>query len=77
MLLPQSPISGRRHPGSQPSLEEAREAASRIVKDVTRVSEIVSRIRVLFKKGTAQRELVDVNQIIREMVALRRSEAMR
>jgi C4-dicarboxylate-specific signal transduction histidine kinase len=34
-----------------PDLEEAREAALRIVKDVTRASEIVSRIRVLFKKG--------------------------
>jgi C4-dicarboxylate-specific signal transduction histidine kinase len=59
----------------QPDLEEAREAASRIVKDVTRASEIVSRIRVLFKKGTAQREWVDMNRIIREMVALTRTEA--
>src|ERR1700704_3023569 len=59
----------------QPDLEEAREAASRIVKDVTRASEIVSRIRVLFKKGTTQRELVDINGVIREMVALTRSEA--
>jgi C4-dicarboxylate-specific signal transduction histidine kinase len=59
----------------EPDLEEAREAALRVVKDVTRASEIVSRIRVLFKKGTAQRELVDVNRVIREMVALTRSEA--
>jgi C4-dicarboxylate-specific signal transduction histidine kinase len=58
-----------------PDLEEAREAALRIVKDVTRASEIVSRIRVLFKKGTPQRELVAVNQIIREMVTPMRSEA--
>src|SRR5712671_3427882 len=42
----------------QPDLEEAREAAARVVKDVTRASEIVSRVRVLFKKGTAQRELL-------------------
>ncbi len=59
----------------QPDLEEAREAAARVVKDVTRASEIVSRVRVLFKKGTAQRELVDMNRVIREMVALTRSEA--
>ncbi len=59
----------------QPDLEEAREAASRVVKDVTRASEIVSRVRVLFKKGTSQRELVDLNRTIRDMVALMRSEA--
>jgi C4-dicarboxylate-specific signal transduction histidine kinase len=58
-----------------PDLEEAREAALRIVKDATRASDIVSRIRVLFKKGNPQRELVDINQIIREMVPLTRSEA--
>ena len=61
----------------QPDLEEAREAASRMVKDASRAAEIVSRIRVLFKKGTVQRELVDINQIIREMVALMRGEATR
>jgi len=61
----------------QPDLEEAREAASRMVKDASRVAEIVSRIRVLFKKGTPQRESVDINQIIREMVALMRGEATR
>jgi len=38
-----------------PDLGEAREAASRIVKDATRAAEIVSRTRLLFKKGTAQR----------------------
>jgi len=59
----------------QPDLEEAREAALRIVTDVTRASEIVTRVRILFKKGTTQRELVDINGIIREMVALTRSEA--
>ena len=35
----------------QPDLEEAREAASRVVKDATRAAEIISRIRSLFKKG--------------------------
>ena len=61
----------------QPDLEEAREAASRIVKDATRAAEIISRIRLLFKKSTPQRELVDVNEVIREMVVLLRSEATR
>jgi PAS domain S-box-containing protein len=61
----------------QPDLGEAREAASRILKDAARASDIINRIRSLFKKGTAQRELVDVNEIIREMVILLHSEATR
>ena len=60
-----------------PDLEEAREAASRTIKDATRAAEIISRVRQLFKKGTPRRELVDVNEIIREMVVLLRSEATR
>jgi C4-dicarboxylate-specific signal transduction histidine kinase len=60
-----------------PDLEEAREAASRIVKDSTRAAEIIGRIRLLFKKGTPQRELVDVNEVVREMIVLLRGEATR
>jgi PAS domain S-box-containing protein len=61
----------------QPDVEEAREAAMRIVKDGTRAAEIISRIRLLFKKGTPQRELVDVNEVIREMIVLLHGEANR
>jgi len=61
----------------RPDLEEAREAASRIVKDATRAGEIISRIRLVFKKGAPQRELVDVNEVIREMTALLHGEATR
>src|SRR5207302_8620643 len=61
----------------QPDLEEAREAASRIVKDATRAADIISRIRLLFKKVSPQRELVDVNEVIREMAILLRNEASR
>jgi len=60
-----------------PDVEEARAAASRIVKDATRAADIVSRIRLLFKKGAAQRELVDVNEVVREMIVLLRGEATR
>ncbi len=60
-----------------PDIEEAREAASRTIRDATRAAEIISRVRQLFKKGTPERELVDVNQIIEEMVVLLRSEAAR
>ncbi len=60
-----------------PDLKEAREAASRAVKDATRAAEIISRIRLLFKKDISQRELVNVNEVIREMIVLLRSEATR
>ena len=63
--------------GDSPNIEEARAAAMRIVRDVNRAAEIVSRIRQLFKKGTSQREFVGVNEIIREMVVLLRGEATR
>jgi hypothetical protein len=59
----------------QPDLAEAREAASRIIKDATRADEIISRVRMLFQKGTPQEELVDVNEVIRGMIVLLRSRA--
>jgi PAS domain S-box-containing protein len=61
----------------QPDLEEARAAASRVVKDAARAAEIMSRIRSLFKKEISQRELVDLNDIVRGMIELLRSEATR
>jgi NO-binding membrane sensor protein with MHYT domain/signal transduction histidine kinase len=60
-----------------PNIEEARAAAMRIVKDGTRAAEIIKRTRLLFKKSTPERELVDVNEVISEMIALLRSEAGR
>ncbi len=58
-------------------MPEAREAAARIIKDVTRASDIISSISLLFKKGALRRELVDVNELIREMIVLVRSETTR
>jgi C4-dicarboxylate-specific signal transduction histidine kinase len=63
--------------GDIPNLEEARAAARRIVKDGTRAAEIIGRTRLLFKKGTPQQELVDVNEVIREMIVLLRNETTR
>jgi signal transduction histidine kinase/ligand-binding sensor domain-containing protein len=60
----------------QPDLEKARATALRIAKDGRRADEIVNRVRLLFKKGTLQRELVDPNEIVREMTLLLHSEAM-
>jgi PAS domain S-box-containing protein len=61
----------------QPNLAEAQEAATRLIKDVTRASDIISRISSLFKKEAGQREYVNVNDLVLEMVALVRAEAAR
>jgi NO-binding membrane sensor protein with MHYT domain len=62
---------------ANPNLEKARESAMRIVEDGTRAAEIISRIRLLFKKGTPQRELVDVNEVIQGLIVLLRSQITR
>jgi PAS domain S-box-containing protein len=59
----------------QPDVDEALEATSRIVNDGTRATEIIERLRSLYKKSPPQRELVEVNEIIREMGELLRAEA--
>src|SRR6202007_1327871 len=60
-----------------PNLEESRAAALRIVKDGTRAAEIIKRIRLLFKKSPPEQQLVDINEVIREMIVLLRGEATR
>jgi signal transduction histidine kinase/ligand-binding sensor domain-containing protein len=80
------PISGamtnanvclRRLGGDKPDLDEVRAAALRIVRDSQRAAEIVKRIRSQFEKGSVIEEALDVNEMIRETVALLRDEAMR
>jgi NO-binding membrane sensor protein with MHYT domain len=63
--------------GANPNLEEARAAAMEMVKEGMRAAEIITGIRQLFKKGTPQRELLDVNELIREMIVLLRGEVVR
>ncbi len=60
-----------------PDLQEARDAASRIVNDATRAAEIVTRVRLLFKKGVPEPELIDINEVIEEMIVLLSTEATR
>jgi C4-dicarboxylate-specific signal transduction histidine kinase len=63
--------------GDIPNIQEARDAAIRSAKDSARAADIIGRIRLLFKKGTPVREPVDINEVIREIVILVRSEAAR
>jgi PAS domain S-box-containing protein len=50
----------------RPDIAEAQEAASRIIRDVTRASNIITRIGSLYKKGVPQRKWVNVNELIQE-----------
>src|SRR5712672_118697 len=61
----------------EPDVAEAREAASRLVKDAMRAADIISKVSLLFKKDVLQRELVDVSELAREMIVMLRSEANR
>ncbi len=61
----------------EPDLDEAREAALRAVKNARRAADIINRVRLLFKKGDPQRELVDINGVISEMIVLLGGEASR
>ena len=61
----------------QPDLPEAREAALEMVRDARRAADIIDRVRSLYRKGSAHREIVDVNEVIREMVVMLHKEANR
>lgn len=53
-----------------PDVAEAREAASAMVESVMRAAGIIDRVRSLYQRGTPERELVDLNGVIREMIVL-------
>ena len=60
-----------------PNLDRARAAASKIDKYGNRAAEIIDHIRSFYKKSPPQRELVDANGIIHEMLTLLDGEATR
>ena len=60
-----------------PDLERARAAAARIEQDGNRAADVISRLRSFYKKGTPpEREMIDIREIVREMTALLRKEAV-
>ena len=63
--------------GATPNLSEARQAVQRIIKDSYRASEVIARIRSLVKKSPPRNDLVDLNEVIVEVLALAQSEARR
>jgi len=56
--------------GDSPNLEEARAAALRIVRDGKRAGEVIARIRSLATSAAIPKERLDLNETIRDVLAL-------
>jgi signal transduction histidine kinase len=60
-----------------PDLGEVRDALGGVVADGNRASEIMSRIRALFKKAPPRKDAVDVNETILDVITLAHAEALK
>jgi PAS domain S-box-containing protein len=58
-----------------PDLTQVRKGTERIVEAGIFASEIINRLRSLYKKAPPKRELVAINEVVGEMILLLRSEA--
>jgi PAS domain S-box-containing protein len=56
--------------GGTPNLEEARRAVDWIVNEGNRASEVIRRVRALANKTEIEKLLLDVNDVVREVIAL-------
>jgi len=63
--------------GDPPDVDGARETARRTIRDGNRASEVIARLRALFTKKESTTEPVDLNEAIREVIALSSSELQR
>ena len=60
-----------------PDLTEVRKGTERIMEAGTLASEIIDRLRSLYKLAPLKRELVSINEVVGEMAGMLRSEASR
>jgi PAS domain S-box-containing protein len=60
-----------------PDVAEGCDAALRMINDATRAAEVIDRVRSLYRRDTSDRERLDLNEIIREMIVLLRDKADR
>ncbi|HUM05128.1 MAG TPA: PAS domain-containing protein [Terriglobales bacterium] len=60
-----------------PDLGEARQALGGIIEEATRAREVIDRIRALASKAPPRNDRLDVNDIVRDVIALTRSEVQR
>ena len=57
-----------------PDFAEAREALSCIISDANRAADVIARIRALTRKTPFQKQQVDLNDVVREVAGLTRTE---
>ena len=57
-----------------PDIEGARETALRSIRDGNRASDVIARLRSLFKRKEFVAEIIDLNEATREVIALSSSE---
>ena len=60
-----------------PNVEGARETARRTIRDGNRASDVITRLRTLFSRKDAAFEPLDLNEAVREVLALCRGELQR
>jgi len=63
--------------GDSPNLNEAREAARRIVRDGKRASEMINAIRALVRKTVTAKGRLDMNETVREVLDLAQNEVLK
>ena len=61
----------------RPNIEEARQAAERIIKDGHRAGNFIASVRALARKSAPQQQELDINEAILEILVLMRSEIRR
>jgi two-component system, chemotaxis family, CheB/CheR fusion protein len=60
-----------------PNLQEVRQSLDLVVRDGNRASAVVQRIRAFLRKDTALRQALEINDVVRDAVALANAELMK
>jgi PAS domain S-box-containing protein len=63
--------------GPSPNIEEARDGLQAIARDGRRASDVIARIRALARRTATEKESLDMNDVVREVVVLAEGEARR
>lgn len=68
-VLVNAEAGGRQLERAEPDLEEVHAAFSDIVTEGRRIREIIGSVRTMFKKSTHDRQVLDVNRVVRDVLA--------
>jgi C4-dicarboxylate-specific signal transduction histidine kinase len=63
--------------GASPNLDEVRDGLQAIARDGRRAGDVTTRIRAFARRTETEKEPLDINEVIREVVALAEAEARR